>query len=66
MDFYSRLCLFIFISSTLHSVIEATLSKDWLIEFHQSVEPQTAKRIAQRYAMVSRGPVRQSMQRPTP
>ena len=65
MDFYYHLCLFIFISSTAHSVIEATLSKDWLIEFHQPVEPQAAKRIAKRYAMVSRGPVRRPMRRQT-
>ena len=62
---YYHLCLFIFISSTVYSAIEASLSKDWLIEFHQPVEPLAAKRIAKRYAMVSRGPVRQSMRTQT-
>lgn len=58
MSIYSDLCLLLFILSTVHSTIVPALNKDWLIEFHQEVQPETAKRIAKRYAMVSRGPVR--------
>ena len=58
MSIYSDLCLILFILSTVHSTIVPALNKDWLIEFHQEVQPETAKRIAKRYAMVSRGPVR--------
>jgi hypothetical protein len=57
MGFYYELCLLTFILSTVHSIIPPAITKDWLIEFHQRVEPDAAKRIAKRYAMVSRGPV---------
>jgi proprotein convertase subtilisin/kexin type 2 len=57
MGFYYDLCLLIFILSTVHSTILPAITKDWLIEFHHRVEPNVAKRIAKRYAMVSRGPV---------
>ncbi|CAF1543589.1 unnamed protein product [Adineta ricciae] len=57
MGFYYDLCLLTFLFSTVHSTILPALTKDWLIEFHQHVEPEAAKRIAKRYAMVSRGPV---------
>jgi hypothetical protein len=42
----------------VHSALQPVSTKDWLIEFHQQVPPEAAKRIAKRYAMVSRGPVR--------
>ncbi len=57
MGFYYDLCLLIFLFSTVHSTILPTITKDWLIEFHHHIEPDVAKRIAKRYAMVSRGPV---------
>ncbi|CAM4740900.1 unnamed protein product [Rotaria magnacalcarata] len=57
MNIYYGLCLFTFIFSTINSIILPAVNKDWLIEFHQRVEPEAAKRIAKRYAMVSRGPV---------
>jgi hypothetical protein len=57
MGFYYDLCLLTFIFSTVHSTILPAITKDWLIEFHHHVEPEVAKRIAKRYAMVSRGPV---------
>ncbi|CAF1203000.1 unnamed protein product [Rotaria sp. Silwood1] len=57
MGFYYDLCLLTFIFSTIHSTILPVITKDWLIEFRQHVEPDAAKRIAKRYAMVSRGPV---------
>jgi hypothetical protein len=57
MGFYYDLCLFTFIFSTVHSAIKPAITKDWLIEFHHQIEPDVAKRIAKRYAMVSRGPV---------
>lgn len=59
MGFYYDLCILTFIISTIHSTILPAITKDWLIEFHQKVEPEAAKRIAKRYAMVSRGPVGQ-------
>ena len=57
MGFYHDLCLLTFTLSTVHSIVLPALTKDWLIEFHHRVEPDAAKRIAKRYAMVSRGPV---------
>jgi DNA primase len=57
MGFYSDLCLFTFIVSTVYGNLKPASTKDWLIEFHNHVEPDVAKRIAKRYAMVSRGPV---------
>ena len=57
MRFYYDLCLFTCILSAVHSTVLPALTKDWLSEFHQRVEPNVAKRIAKRYAMVSRGPV---------
>lgn len=57
MGFYYDLCLITCLLSTVHSTILPAITKDWLIEFHQPVEPHVAKRIAKRYAMVSRGPV---------
>ncbi len=57
MGFYYDLCLLTFILSTVQSTILPAITKDWLIEFHQPVQPNVAKRIAKRYAMVSRGPV---------
>jgi hypothetical protein len=57
MGFYYDLCLLTFILSTIQSTILPAITKDWLIEFHQPVQPNAAKRIAKRYAMVSRGPV---------
>lgn len=57
MGLYYDLCLLIFIFSTVHSNIKPVITKDWLIEFHNHIEPDVAKRIAKRYAMVSRGPV---------
>jgi len=57
MGFYYDLCLITFIFSTVYSTIVPAITKDWLIEFHHHVEPTAAKRIAKRYAMVSRGPV---------
>jgi hypothetical protein len=57
MDFYYALCLLTVVLSTAQSTILPAITKDWLIEFHQRVEPDAAKRIAKRYAMVSRGPV---------
>ena len=57
MGFYYDLCLLTFILSTVQSTILPAITKDWLIEFHHPVEPNAAKRIAKRYAMVSRGPV---------
>jgi hypothetical protein len=57
MGFYYDLCVLTFIFSTVHSSIVPAMTKDWLIEFHDHVEPEAAKRIAKRYAMVSRGPV---------
>ncbi len=61
MGFYYDLCLLIFILSTVHSTILPAITKDWLIEFHHRVEPNVAKRIAKRYAMVSRGPVEKNI-----
>jgi len=57
MGFYYDLCLLTFIFSTVYSNIKPAITKDWLIEFHDHIEPDVAKRIAKRYAMVSRGPV---------
>ena len=57
MGFYYDICLLTFVLSTAQSTILPSITKDWLIEFHQRVEPDAAKRIAKRYAMVSRGPV---------
>jgi hypothetical protein len=57
MGFHYNLCLLTFIFSSVHSTILPAITKDWLIEFHQRVQPDAAKRIAKRYAMVSRGPV---------
>jgi hypothetical protein len=57
MGFYYDLCLLTFIFSTVYATIKPAITKDWLIEFHNHVEPDIAKRIAKRYAMVSRGPV---------
>ncbi len=57
MGFYYNLCLLIFLFSTVYSNIKPAITKDWLIEFHHHIEPDVAKRIAKRYAMVSRGPV---------
>lgn len=58
MGFYYDLCLLTCLLSTVHSTILPAITKDWLIEFHQPVEANVAKHIAKRYAMVSRGPVR--------
>ena len=63
MRFYTDLCLLTLTLSTVHSVILPSLTKDWLIEFHQRIEPEQAKRIAKRYAMISRGPVRTNKER---
>ncbi|CAF4671110.1 unnamed protein product [Rotaria socialis] len=57
MNFYYDLCILSFIFSTVYSNVQPTVTKDWLIEFHHHVEPDVAKLIAKRYAMVSRGPV---------
>ncbi|CAF4065375.1 unnamed protein product, partial [Rotaria magnacalcarata] len=57
MSFYYDLCILSFIFSTAYSNVKPTITKDWLIEFHHHVEPDVAKHIAKRYAMVSRGPV---------
>ena len=57
MMFSYDLFLLTFTLSTVHCVILPAMSKDWLIEFHHRVEPDAAKRLAKRYAMVSRGPV---------
>jgi proprotein convertase subtilisin/kexin type 2 len=57
MGFHYNLCLLTFLFSSVHSTILPASTKDWLIEFHQRVQPDAAKRIAKRYAMVSRGPV---------
>lgn len=58
MNFSIDICLFVFLISTVYGNVKPVNSKDWLIEFHQNVQPEQAKRIAKRYAMVSRGPVR--------
>ena len=60
MNFSIDICLFVFLVSTVYGNIKPVTSKDWLIEFHHKVEPDQAKRIAKRYAMVSRGPVGES------
>ncbi|CAF1214953.1 unnamed protein product [Rotaria sordida] len=57
MNFSYDLCLLTFIFSTVYSNIKPTITKDWLIEFHHQIEPDVAKHIAKRYAMISRGPV---------
>ncbi|CAF1146837.1 unnamed protein product [Adineta steineri] len=57
MSFYYDLCLFTFLFSTIYANIKPTITKDWLIEFHDQIEPDVAKHIAKRYAMISRGPV---------
>ncbi len=57
MGFYFDLCLLTFLISTVYCNLKPILTKDWLIEFHNNIEPDVAKRIAKRYAMVSRGPV---------
>ena len=57
MMFAYDLCLLTLTLSTAHGVILPAMSKDWLIEFHHRVEPDAARRLAKRYAMVSRGPV---------
>lgn len=56
MDIY----LFVFLLSavSVYGYVQPVNNKDWLIEFHRPVEHDLAKRIAKRYAMVSRGPVR--------
>ena len=43
--------------SNVFSTASTVASKDWLIEFRQPVSAEAARRIAKRYAMVSRGPV---------
>lgn len=43
--------------SNVYSTASTLSSKDWLIEFHQPVSAEAARRIAKRYAMVSRGPL---------
>jgi len=53
-QFYLLVCLLL---SFVYLNVSLPNSKDWLIEFHQQIEPNEAKRIAKRYAMVSRGPV---------
>jgi hypothetical protein len=58
MRFYFDLCLLTITISTVQSIFSSPSAKDWLVEFHQRVEPDAAKRIAKRFAMVSRGPVR--------
>jgi hypothetical protein len=57
MGFYYDFCLLTFVFSTVYANIKPPITKDWLIEFHDHVQPDAAKRIAKRYAMVSRGPV---------
>jgi hypothetical protein len=57
MGFIYDLCLLTFVFSTAYSNIKPANTKDWLIEFHHHTEPDVAKSIAKRYAMVSRGPV---------
>ena len=57
MGFVSEFCLLTLTLSTIQSVMIPANTKDWLIEFHHRLEPEQAKRIAKRYAMVSRGPV---------
>ena len=57
MSCYSNLYSFIFILLTVYSNLTPAFTKDWLIEFHARIEPDVVKRIAKRYAMVSRGPV---------
>ena len=65
MDLLSYLCLLICTVSTVHSSLQPVSTKDWLIEFHQPVKAEAAKRIAKRYAMVSRGPVGRSIEQRT-
>lgn len=57
MALYYDLCILTIIVSAVYSNIKPINTKDWLIEFHHQVEPDVAKRIAKRYAMVSQGPV---------
>ena len=51
------LCLFICLLSNIYINVKSASTKDWLIEFHRPTEPEVARTIAKRYAMVSRGPV---------
>ena len=54
---YCSCFLLIPLLSNVYSTASSVSSKDWLIEFHQPVTAEAARRIAKRYAMVSRGPV---------
>ena len=57
MSLLSNFSLLTILLSTVYANLKPASTKDWLIEFHNHVEPDLAKRIAKRYAMVSRGPV---------
>ncbi|UJR15379.1 hypothetical protein I4U23_002327 [Adineta vaga] len=57
MRLYYDLCLLIFLFANVYTNVKSTSAKDWLIEFHHQTEPEVAKSIAKRYAMISRGPI---------